>query len=194
MGRAETSDPQLLQPQRPRGCARSDRRDAAVRRRGRPAGRGRGLSPHRPGGAQLPRPDRAQCGHVRPAGLCLRLPLLRHSLVPELRLRGEGLGQRRADPGASSRRKALPPCGGGAASPTSGCCAPGPAGCARRCASHALQNGLALDAPPFELFAREREGRDRGRPAHRPHQGGRKAVAIRRKGFAVSEQAVPAGA
>ena len=51
-------------------------------------------------------------------------------------------------------------------------------------------NGLALDAPPFELFAAERDGRGRRRTAHRHHQGGRQAVALRREGLAVSQQAV----
>ena len=33
------------------------------------------------------------------AGICLRLSVIRHSLVPQLRLRAGGLGQRGADPG-----------------------------------------------------------------------------------------------
>ena len=41
-----------------------------------------------------------------PAGLCLCLPLLRHPLVRELRLRGRGLGERGADPRAGADRRA----------------------------------------------------------------------------------------
>ncbi len=51
---------------------------------------------------------------VRPAGLCLRLPVLRHPLVREFRVRGGRLGQRRADPRASSRPRELLQCSGGA--------------------------------------------------------------------------------
>ena len=80
-------------------------------------------------------PTPAQCGDVRPARLRLCLPLLRHPLVREFRLRAEGLGQRRADPGHRADRGA----GGHAAParrrPTSGCFAPAPAGSARRCGS-----------------------------------------------------------
>ena len=46
------------------------------------------------------------------------------------------------------------PCGGGAAWPMCGSYAPAPAGSARRSTSRG-HNGLALDRPPFELFARE---------------------------------------
>ena len=101
---------------------------AALRRRRRPHRRGRGLSPHRSGGAFVSRPDRPQCRDVRPARPRLRLSLLRHPLVPEFRLRGEGLGQRRADPrdrAAGGHRRDAP-----AARPRgrSGCFAPAPAG------------------------------------------------------------------
>ena len=104
----KANNPRLLPPQRSRGRARPDRSGPPGRRRGRPPGRGRGLSPHRSGRAQLSRAHRAQCGHVRPARLFLRLSLLRHSLVPEFRLRAEGLGQRRAHPRARADRR---PCG-----------------------------------------------------------------------------------
>ncbi len=55
------------------------------------------------------------------------------------------------------------------------------------------QNGMALDQPPFELFARRRQSGSRGRPAHRNYQGGRPALALWREGFAVSQQAVSGG-
>src|SRR4051794_4921090 len=68
---------ELLRPQRPRGRAGPRRRDAPRRRGRRDHRRGRSVPPHRPGGALLWRADAAQCRHVRPAGLRLRLPLLR---------------------------------------------------------------------------------------------------------------------
>ena len=48
------------------------------------------------------RADAAQPGDVRPARLCLCLPLLRHPLVREFRLREGRLGERRADPRAGA--------------------------------------------------------------------------------------------
>ena len=71
-------------------------------------------------------PTAAQCRDVRPARLCLCLPLLRHPLVRELRLRAEGLGQRRADPGHRADRRAGRHAAAARRSPTSGCSAPGP--------------------------------------------------------------------
>ena len=52
-GRTAWLASKLLRPQCPQGRARSDRGDPAGRRRRRPDRRGRGLSPHRSGGAQL---------------------------------------------------------------------------------------------------------------------------------------------
>ena len=49
--------------------------------------------------------------------------------------------------------------------------------------------GLALDEPPFELFARA-EGGGYRRTAHRLHQGRRKALALWPERLAVSQQAV----
>ena len=37
----------------------------------------------------------------------------------------------------------------------SGCCAPAPAGCARRWASRTSRTAWRSTAPPFELFARQ---------------------------------------
>ncbi len=54
----------------------------------------------------------------------------------------------------------------------------------------AAHNGLALDAPPFELFARTRARSRLWPDRDRPHQGGRHAVALRREGLALSQQAV----
>ena len=66
-----------------------------------------------PAAHSLRRPDAAQRGDVRPARLRLCLPLLRHPLVRQFRLRGGRLGQRGADPGAGAdprpRRDAPPP-------------------------------------------------------------------------------------
>ena len=51
-------------------------------------------------------------------------------------------------------------------------------------------NGLALDKPPFALFARTEPVEVVGRAAHRHHQGGRKALALRAEGLALSQQTV----
>ena len=55
-------------------------------------------------------------------------------------------------------------------------------------------NGLALDAPPFELFARRGRRRGRDRTADRHHQGGRYAVALWPERLALPQQAVCAEA
>ena len=57
--------------------------------------------------------------------------------------------------------------------PTSGCCAPAPAGWRRRWASPARTTGSPLDRLPFELYA-PRGGKPEivDRRAHRHHQGG----------------------
>ena len=83
----------------------------------------------------------AQCGDVRAAGLRLRLSVLRHPLVPELRLRGGRLGQRGADPGARADRRHCRDAAPARLAETSGCCAPGPASCARRSASPSSTTG-----------------------------------------------------
>ena len=49
------------------------------------------------------------------------------------------------------------------------------------------QNGLALDKPPFALFARTERGGGYRRTAHRHHQGGRKALALRPQRLALSQ-------
>ena len=118
-------------------------------------------------------PTERNARDVRPARLCLRLPLLRHPLVPEFRLRGGRLGQRRADPGAGADGR---PCCHAAAArrcaePRALCSGPG-----KLCEALGItsaHNGLALDRPPFELRARDGRAGDRRRPAHRHHQGGR---------------------
>ena len=164
----------------------------SVQRRRRPHRRGRGLSPHRSRSAQLRRPHRAQRCHVRPARLRLRLSLIRHPLVRELRVRAGRQRQRGADPGDRADWKGWTRCAAGAGSGTSACCAPAPAGCARRSASPGRTTDCRSMPPPFELRRRTGNGRDRGRPAHRHHQGGRPAVALRPRGLALPEQAVQA--
>ena len=54
-------------------------------------------------------------------------------------------------------------------------------------------NGLALDRPPFELFARQTDVEIVAGPRYRPYQGCRVAVALWREGLAVLEQAIQAG-
>ena len=110
------------------------------------------------------RADAAQPGDVRPAGICLRLSLLRHPLVREFRLREGGLGQRRADPRAGAdpwlaamrRRRGI----GRRARAVLG---PGQTD-ARRSASPREQAACRSTRPPFALHARDRKGRRR-RPA-----------------------------
>ena len=108
-----------------------------------------------------------------PARLRLCLPLLRHPLVPQLRLRGGRQRQRGADPGAGADWRELLQCGEGAAWPTSGRCARGRANCARRSASRHRHNGLALDRRAVRI-ARAR--RKRRRSSSAPRIGITKAV------------------
>ena len=91
---------------------------------------------------------------VRTGGVRLRLPVLRNSLVPQLRMRRGRQRQRRAAACAAADRRGWRRCGGGAASPTSGCCAPDRGAYARRSRVTDAHNGRRLDRPPFALFAR----------------------------------------
>ena len=61
----------------------------------------------------------------------------------------------------------------------------------RRSASRLPTTRCRSIAPPFELRARTEDAGDRRRPAHRHHQGGRQAVALRPCRLALPEQAVP---
>ena len=99
-------------------------------------------------------PHRAQCRDVRPARLRLRLPLLRHPLVPQLRLRAGRLGERGADPRARADRRPCRRCAAGAASTDERLLCSGPGGCARRSASRDAHNGLALDAAAVRAACR----------------------------------------
>ena len=102
-------------------------------------------TPSRPRTASAANP--AQRRDVRPAGLRLCVPFLRHPLVRQLRLRARRLRQRRADPrpAANARVAAMRRRRGIA---TRDCCARDRDGCARHSASP-RHNGLALDRPPF---------------------------------------------
>ena len=107
-GAGVTLTRELLRAPRARGRARADRRDAARRRRRRPDRRGRGLRPRGSGEPRLPRPRTARNAvDVRPARPRVRLPLVRHPLVPEPRLRRRGRGARRCSSARSSRRAGL---------------------------------------------------------------------------------------
>ena len=106
------------------------------------------------------RPDRAQRVDVRPARSRLRLPLVRHPLVPELRLRGRAASAvliRALEPRTGWRR-----CGAARTRRSDVCSAPARAGCARRSAITREHDGLAARRPPFELLRARRAG-DRGR-------------------------------
>ena len=73
------------------------------RRRRRPDRRGRGLPPGpRPGRRTASAADGAERRHVRAAGDPVRVPLLRHPLVHEHRLRAAGVGRGGAGAGAGA--------------------------------------------------------------------------------------------
>src|SRR5581483_4628204 len=149
-----------------------------------------GLRPGGSGESRLSRQDGAQRGNVRRPGARVRLPLVRHPLVPQLRLRPAGAGgggprpraradtRARADARTARRRgRAQPVLGTGEA-------LPGARGHrrprrprARRAAVRALR--ARVDAA------------HRHRPAHRHHEGNRALVALRPRGLAVSQPAVP---
>ena len=69
-------------------------------------------------------------------------------------------------------------------------CARGRASCARRLGVTIKHYGLPLDRAPFELRARADHAGNRHRPAHRHHQGGGAALALRAEGLEIPEQAV----
>ena len=99
--------------------------------------RGRGLRPRRPRGvtATAGRTPRNEVD-VRPARSRLRLPLVRHPLVPEPRLRRRGVPERRADPRPRADA-GLEHSARAAASTTRGCSARAPGASARRSGSPA---------------------------------------------------------
>ena len=162
--------------ERARGRARADRRDAARGRRRRRRRRGRGVRRRGSREPRLPRADGAQRGDVRPAGARVRLPLVRHPLVPEPRLRGGGARDRRArararaDGRRSRRMRARR-----GARRRRGCSAPGPAGSARRSASRARTTACRSTQPPFRLVPRAAELPIRRGAADRDHARGRAA-------------------
>src|SRR5581483_171775 len=150
----------------------------------------RGVRPGGPGESRLPRPHRSERGDVRTARARVRLPLVRDPLVPEPRVRRGRPRGRGADPGARAdarhrrdagaarsrsahgallgTRQALPGARGGARARR-----PAP----RRAAVRAAR--ARADAP------------HRHRPAHRDHPWGRAHVALRARGLAVSQPALP---
>ena len=184
---------ELLRALRARRRARADRRDAARRRRRRHDRRGRGVRPRGSGRARLPREDGAQRVDVRPARSRVRLPLVRHALVPELRLRG----------GRKSRAR----CSIRALEPTDGlevmrarrgveterllCAGPG-----RLCQALGVtreHDGLPLDEPPFELRARDGEPELVRGPRIGITKAAGAAVALRPRRLALPQPAVSAG-
>ena len=154
----------LLRTPGARGRARADRRRAARRRRRRRDRRGRGVRPGRSGQPRLPRAHRTERLDVRPARARVRLPLVRHPLVPQPRLRGGGESRGGARPRARADGRARRDAGPARGRGLRGCSARARAGSARRSAITRVHDGLPLDAPPFELHAAEL--RSRSPPAH----------------------------
>ena len=94
---------------------------------------------------------------LRPARLRLRLPLLRHPLVREFRLRGEGLGERGADPRAGADRGPGRDAAAAAHTKDARLLCSGPGRLTEALGITHAQNGLALDEAPFELRGRTGE-------------------------------------
>ncbi|MGY4488012.1 hypothetical protein ACVWWR_007203 [Bradyrhizobium sp. LM3.2] len=183
----QAAEARLLRPQRPRGRARPDRCDHAGRRRRRDHHRGRGLSSYRASGAFLQRTDAAEPGDVRPARFCLCLPLLRHPLVRELRLRGRRLGRCRADPRAGAHARL----GDDAPPPPCGRCARavlGPGQADRSARHHHRAQRPAAGPSPDRVACADGGFGGGGRNPDRHHQGRRAALALWRQGIDVSEQ------
>ena len=78
----------------------------------------------------------------------------------------------------SSRPKGLPRCDGGGAPPIRACSAPARGGSPKRSASRLRRTG-SRSTRRRSNCARVRRSRHRCRPAHRDHQGGGTAVALR---------------
>ena len=112
-----------------------------------------------------------------------------HPLVPELRLRAEG-SRAPSCSARSSRARARDDARAarGRRRPAA-LLRPRPP-LRRRSRVTRAHDGLPLDRPPFSLRAAPRRADDRGRPAHRPHEGGRPAVALRPRGLALPQPAV----
>ena len=153
--------------------------DAARRRSRRADRRGRGV---RPGGSReprVPRADAAERGHVRPGGLRVRLSLVRHPLVPELRVRRARSRRGGAHPCARAGARARGDARRVAASMRTVRSARGRASSARRSRSRASTTGSRSTQQPFELRRARRDAGDRDRPADRDHAGGGASVALR---------------
>ena len=99
-------------------------------------------------------PHGAQRGDVRAAGARLRLPLVRHPLVPELRLRAGGARRRRADPRARADRRHRPHARAPRQRRRCGCSARGRGALCQALGVTHAHNGLRLDRRPFRVVPR----------------------------------------
>ena len=154
---------------------------------GGPDRRGRGVRPRGSRRPRLPRPHRAQRVDVRPAGPRLRLPLLRHPLVPQPRLRGGGQRRRRAASGRSSRPHGLERCASGVASTSSRLLCSGPGRLCQALGVTREHDGLPLDGRPSSSTPRSAPVEVVAGAADRDHPRRRPALALRRRGIAVPQ-------
>ena len=116
----------------------------------------------------------------------LRLPLVRHPLVRQRRLRAGGNRARRCCCARSSRRTGWTRCAGAAGDVADRAALLGPGhGSRRRSRSRGEHDGCSVVEPPFALEPPGDAVEVAVDAARRDHEGGRPAVALRRQGLAL---------